>query len=78
MYEAWSTIILLAVGLLTYVRAYFKSPPGSLRKIILFLCVFGVGAAIFHLMTWNYPIIFHVWATGAIFTLLLLLIAGVK
>jgi len=78
MYEEWGTIVLLIIGLIILTRAYFKVPGKVMRGIILFLAVFGVVYGVYHLITWNYPILFHLWSTGAIFILILLIIAGIK
>lgn len=78
MYEQWGTTILLIIGLIILSLAYYKVTGKIMRGIILFLAIFGVFDGIYHLITWNYPILFHLWSTGAIFILLLLIIAGIR
>jgi len=78
MYEALGVFSIIVAGLLVIFRVYTaKAIPKLGKRILLFLAVFGVVDGVYYLATWQYPILFHLWSTGILFILLLLIIAGV-
>jgi hypothetical protein len=78
MPEAIGIIGILIVGLAIILRVYTsKRVPRVIKGILWFLAIFGVGDGLYLLTTWQYPILFHLWSTGILFMLILLIIAGV-
>lgn len=78
MYESLGVIVLLIVGLLIIFRVYTaKNIAKVIKGILWFLAIFGVVDGIFLLTTWQYPVLFHLWCTGILFILILLIIAGI-
>jgi len=78
MYEAAGLLALLILGLLVLIRAYHKNVPKTGKRILLFLVIYGIVIGLYHLATWQYPILFHLWATGVIFILIMTIIAGIR
>ena len=78
MYESVGIIGILIVGLAVLIRTYFKNVPKTGKRILLFLMIYGIGMGIFQIATFMFPILFHLWATGVIFILIMLVIAGIR
>lgn len=78
MQEAIGVIGLLILGLIVIARVYTaKKVPKVIKGILWFLAIFGVIDGIYLLTTWQYPFLFHLWATGILFMVILLIIAGI-
>ncbi|MBS7645416.1 MAG: hypothetical protein QW569_05530 [Candidatus Bathyarchaeia archaeon] len=76
--EVIGVIGILIIGLAVIVRVYTsKKVPKVIKGILWFLALFGVGDGIYLLSTWRYPFLFHLWSTGILFMVILLIIAGV-
>ena len=76
--EAIGVIGILILGLAIIVRVYTaKKVPKVIRGILWFLAIFGVADGAYLLTTWQYPFLFHLWSTGVLFMLILLIIAGI-